>query len=134
MSKIPDKLRQQARDRANKRCEYCRLPEDVRFYTFHADHIIGLKHTGRAALDNLAWACFDYNVAKGTDIASIDSETQTLTSLYNPRTEIWDEHFLMEYAVMIGKTAVGRVTINIMQMNHPDRIILRKILIDSGLW
>ncbi len=47
------------RRRANKRCEYCWLPQEATpFDTFHIDHIIAKQHLDEPdSRDNLALAC-----------------------------------------------------------------------------
>lgn len=134
MSRVPSKLREQVRRRAGQRCEYCRKPEDISAYSHQVEHVIAIKHDGPSTLDNLAWACFQCNNNKGSDIASYDKETNTLAPLYNPRQDRWDDHFTLDNAVMVGKTPIGRVTIRILQMNHPDQIETRAYLLDVVLW
>lgn len=98
------------------------------------DHITPPKHGGTSGLNNLAWACFRRNRNKSTDIASIDEITSELTLLYNPRTQSWEEHFELRDGVILGKTAVGRVTVRILNVNHPKQVAIRRALIESGLW
>lgn len=86
MSDIPDALRQLVAVRAGMRCEYCRLPQAYSYYRHHIDHIIALKHKGMTIAENLALACADCNMAKGTDVASYD-ETGILTPYFNPRND-----------------------------------------------
>lgn len=134
MSRISPVVRAQLRQRAGSRCEYCHKPERVSTYGYHADHIIPLKHGGTSELDNLAWACFECNVSKGENIASYDRTTGKLTPLFHPRTQNWDEHFEFDDEVLRGKDAIGRVTINILDINHPDQLETRRTLIESGEW
>jgi hypothetical protein len=135
MSRVSQAIRQQVSQRANQRCEYCRKPEGVSQYSHHVDHIIALRHGGTSSLDNLAWACFQCNSTKTTDIASYDSETKQLTPLYNPRNQEWDDHFVVRGSVIEGKTPVGRVTtVRILQMNHPDQVETREHLIKAKRW
>jgi hypothetical protein len=51
-------LREQVRQRAGQRCEYCQIPEELDTLTFHWDHIIAQKHRGLTVLQNLAWSCY----------------------------------------------------------------------------
>ncbi len=132
--RIPEAIRQQIRLRAESRCEYCYLPEDVTLYVHHVEHIISLKHDGASQPDNLAWACFQCNVAKGSDIAGYDEETGDLTPLFHPRRQQWQEHFTWDGATIQGLTPVGRVTIRLLQMNHPERQETRRQLMRAGLW
>lgn len=85
-------------------------------------------------LDNLAWACFQCNIAKGTDIAAIDGVTGELTLLFNPRKDGWDDHFQLDGAYIVGTTPVGRVTVNLLQMNHPQQLEVRERLLNAQLW
>jgi HNH endonuclease len=135
MTSIPPRLREQVRQRANKRCEYCSKPEDANFFGHQVDHIIPERHGGSSILANFAWACFRCNNSKGTDIASYDPITRELTPLYNPRTQKWDEHFEMdEDGIITAKTPIARVTIRILDMNRPRQVEIRRNLIESGLW
>jgi 5-methylcytosine-specific restriction endonuclease McrA len=88
-------------------------------YGHHVEHIIAIKHRGQTALDNLAWSCFQCNGNKGSDIASYDIETGELTRLFHPRTDHWEEHFELDSnAFVVGKTAIGRVTV-FLSTNEP---------------
>jgi hypothetical protein len=134
MSYVPDAIRSQVRQRANMRCEYCLLPEGFSFFPHQVDHIIAVKHRGASEIDNLAWACFECNNAKGSDIASIDEETNELTRFYDPRIQDWNTHFEKVDTRIVGKSPIGRATVFIFQMNHPDQISIRRELIDLKLW
>jgi hypothetical protein len=83
-------------------------------------------------LDNLALACPFCNRAKGSDLASIDPETGALTPFFHPRRQRWLEHFEVDGAAIMPKTAIGRVTAAILQFNHPDRLVERERLIRIG--
>ncbi len=127
-------LRDLVRQRAGNRCEYCCKLEVFGNYPHHLEHIIARKHGGLSEIANLAWACFQCNVAKGTDIASIDPETKDLAPLFNPRTQDWNDHFELVGATIVGRTAVGRVTARLLQMNHPKQVEVRRLLISAGAW
>jgi len=129
---VPATLRKQVAERAGDRCEYCRFPQHVTLLTFEMEHIVAEKHGGRTCLENLALACPYCNRAKGTDLGSIDPETQQLTPFFNPRTQKWDEHFTLVGAAVAPLTAEGRVTVAILQFNHPDRLQERERLLAIG--
>jgi len=131
-SYVSASLRRDVTERAGGRCEYCHFPSDAAFLTFEVEHIVAEKHGGATSLDNLALACPFCNRAKGTDLASIDPATQTLTPFFNPRTQAWSDHFLLEGAAIVPRTAIGRVTVIIFQFNHPDRQAERERLIRIG--
>ncbi|MCU0570056.1 MAG: HNH endonuclease [Oculatellaceae cyanobacterium Prado106] len=125
-------LRRQVVERAGDRCEYCRFPQRVTFLAFEMEHIIAEKHGGTTTLDNLALACPYCNRAKGTDLGSIDPETNRLTPFFNPRTQTWQDHFTLSGAAIIPQTPEGRVTVLILQFNHPNRIQERAGLLAIG--
>jgi 5-methylcytosine-specific restriction endonuclease McrA len=134
MSYIPLPLRQLVYDRANGRCEYCLYPEHASLLAFEMEHIVSEKHGGVTEAENLALACPYCNRAKGADLASIDPETNQLTAFYNPRTQTWRDHFALHAAEIAPLTAHGRVTVLIFQMNRPERVQEREILIEAGVY
>jgi hypothetical protein len=117
--------------RAAGLCEYCHFPESASELPFHLDHIIPAKHGGPATADNLAWACFSCNLCKGPNLSGIDPEGGKLTRLFHPRTDAWDQHFTWEGVWLRGKTAVGRTTIAVLNINHPDSIAVREALLQE---
>jgi hypothetical protein len=134
VTRIPDAIRQQIRERADGRCEYCRLPDAYATFSHQVDHIVPQRHGGTDDISNLAWACFRCNNSKGTDIASFDSETSEFVFFFNPRKQLWDNHFTMIEGIIEGQTATGRVTVRLLRMNDPERADTRRDLIDAGLW
>src|SRR4051812_20614771 len=84
-------------ERAQGRCEYCQKSDDHKInpYRHEIDHVIAEKHGGSTELSNLAYACFQCNRYKGTDIASLDPQTGEVTRLFNPRTQEWADHFAL---------------------------------------
>ena len=127
-------IRQTIRERAKNRCEYCQMPDEVSMHGFQIDHVLPKKHDGDDSLDNLAWSCAPCNRHKGAQIAGYDPETGHLTELFNPRSQAWNEQFQIEEARIIGLTAVGRVTAKILEMNQPNMIASRRILIEFDLF
>ena len=125
-------LRLLVQSRAAGRCEYCGMPDAEPVFPHEPDHIIALKHGGPTASGNLAYACFDCNRAKGSDIASIDPDTGDLTALYSPRTQQWSDHFRLNGPVIEARTACGRVTIHVLKLNLPVRIAARDSLMRAG--
>ncbi len=96
------------------------------------DHVRSEKHGGQTTLENIALACFHCNRHKGSDLGSVDPETGSLTPLYNPRAQKWSEHFLLQGVVIVPRSAEGRVTVALLQVNAPDRIRVRQALADAG--
>ncbi len=127
-------LRQQVYDLAQGYCEYCLISEKVVFFVHQVDHIIAEKHGGLTDITNLALACIICNKYKGSDIASIDVESDDVVRLYHPRRDNWHEHFLLSAAKIMPLTAMGRVTVNLWQFNRVERIAERELLIKARLF
>jgi HNH endonuclease len=125
-------LRQLVWQRAAQRCEYCQVPADVALLPFQIDHIIAEKHGGLTVADNLALSCERCNSHKGPNIAGYFEGR--LVPLFNPRQDRWVHHFAWEGAVLVGKTPVGKVTIDVLAINLPYRIALRSALIEEGIF
>lgn len=132
-SYIPTEIRRVVRERANYCCGYCLIPEAFTFASHEIDHIIARKHGGETTAENLALSCTICNQHKGSDLASIDPETDKLVPLYNPRKQEWQEHFRIEDNQIIPLTAEGRVTVRLLQFNRQERIEERKLLIKAGI-
>jgi hypothetical protein len=119
-------LRRQVIERAQNRCEYCLLPAEVAFFPHEVDHVIAEKHGGATNIDNLAFACWRCNRHKGSDLTSFDPQTGQLSPLFNPRTQVWIEHFTYESKRLVGLTPEGRTTVNLLRLNSEERLIERQ--------
>jgi 5-methylcytosine-specific restriction endonuclease McrA len=113
---LPAALRKKVRQRAQFRCEYCRLRETDAFLPHEADHVIAEKHGGASIFENLACSCFDCNRFKGSDISSIDPISRKIVPLYNPRTQAWGRHFRISGGEIIGRTTAGRATVKLLSL------------------
>ncbi len=125
-------LRRAVRKRANGRCENCFMPDSEPIFPHEPDHIISLKHRGKTESANLAYACFECNRAKGSDISSLDPVNNILTPLFNPRQQQWTEHFRFNGPIIEAHSPEGRVTIFLLKMNNGKRIAIRDNLIREG--
>lgn len=126
-------FRSQVRERAQGRCEYCHLPEEVDVIAFEIDHITAEQHGGLTELGNLAYSCFECNRKKGPNLTSIDPQTNEITILFNPRTQQRSDHFqLNKDGTFTGRTAAGRTTIRLLRLNDPERGQERIGLIVAG--
>lgn len=128
---IAEALRRAVIARTGGRCEYCGKPQ-VSFFPHEVDHVIAQKHGGKTVLNNLAFACFECNRYKGSDVASFDPQTGRLTPLFNPRTQPWDEHFRHDNGVIVCLTAEARTTAMLLRFNDLTRVRERIALL-SGL-
>jgi len=127
------RLKAQVQQRAAFRCEYCHVPEHLAELRFQVDHIRAEQHGGRTVLANLAWSCLRCNKHKGPNLSGIDPKTQRTSRLFHPREDDWDEHLTWHGARLVGRTAVGRATINVLQCNHPDAVLAREALLAEGI-
>ncbi|MCA9979920.1 MAG: HNH endonuclease [Anaerolineales bacterium] len=118
--------------RAQGYCEYCRIHHEDTPLNHTLDHIIALKHGGKTDESNLALACLECNLNKGSDLTTFDPLSGDIVPLYHPRQQIWSDHFVVESAYLVGKTAHGRATIRLLQLNAPERIQQRQLLIAIG--
>jgi hypothetical protein len=57
-----------------------------------------------------------------------------VTKLYHPRRHKWSYHFLFDGSTLIGRTAIGRTTIDVLRMNHPQLVAIRELLTAGGLF
>ncbi len=122
-------LRSLVRRRAGDVCEYCRLPQAAaRIVRFHVEHIVARQHGGRTEPDNLALACSYCNFQKGPNIAGLDPASGQLVPLFHPRRDRWTDHFAWEGAALVGRTPVGRATVELLAINNWQRVQVRENL------
>lgn len=132
MPEIRGRLREEVISRAFGCCEYCLIHFQYVTFSHQVDHIIATKHGGADLLSNLAYACAQCNRYKGSDFYSIDPETKEAVPLFNPRSDLWSDHFQLTGPVIEPLTPIGRATARLLQFNQVDRILLRDELILSN--
>jgi hypothetical protein len=125
-------LRELVWQRAGGRCEYCHLPQALTVLPHELDHIVAQQHRGLTTAENLCLACALCNCHKGPNLAGLDPITGTLTRLFHPRHDDWHAHFRWNGAILEGLTAIGRTTIDVLAINDPARILLRRLSIEAG--
>jgi hypothetical protein len=130
---MDEATRDLVRCRAANRCEYCRLhQDDDPLFTFHVEHVVAKQHRGSDSPNNLALACHQDNLHKGPNLTGIDPKTNKLTRLFNPRRHKWSRHFCWDGTLLVGKTPIGRATVEVLGMNLSHRVMLREELIAAG--
>jgi hypothetical protein len=79
-------------------------------------------------------ACSLCNGYKGSQIEALDSQTGEIVSLFNPRFQVWSEHFEWNKSgtLIIGKTSHGRATVIALQLNNPVALIVRQNWVSAG--
>ena len=127
-SEVSAGLRQLVADRADSHCEYCLLPQTMALHRHEPDHIVPRQHGGETQEHNLALACLRCNRYKGPNVGSFDPFSNILTPLFNPRTQVWADHFRWDGATILPLTSEGRVTVKVLRLNDADRLAERQRL------
>ncbi len=125
MTTIPAALRRFVIQRSRNRCEYCSLSQTGQVATFHIDHIVPEMAGGATIADNLALACVSCSLRKGARQRLKDSETGEVVSIFNPRQQVWKEHFGWKGVEVVGLTATGRTTIAALSLNRSLMLAIR---------
>jgi hypothetical protein len=86
---------------------------------------------GFTELDNLALACPHCNARKWAHTEGFDSTTGDSIPLFDPRTQVWSDHFRLSSADAVtveGVTPCGRGTVDRLRMNDPGLLLIRRLL------
>jgi hypothetical protein len=132
MSDISPGLHAEVVSRAGQRCEYCLLSQLGQEATFHIDHVVPRVAGGPTTADNLALACVSCSLRKSAKQTAIDPDTGVEVPLFNPRTQIWTEHFRWEGERIAPLTPTGRATVSVLAMNRPLIVAIRQEEIIRG--
>jgi 5-methylcytosine-specific restriction endonuclease McrA len=135
MSKRPTNAqREEVAKRAEFLCEYCLSQEKYSNSTFEVEHIISISKGGKTISQNLAFAFSGCNKHKSHRISALDKITKNEAAFYNPRKDIWSEHFSWneDLTQIVGLTEKGRVTVSELKLNRQNVVNLRKILAAAG--
>jgi hypothetical protein len=128
-------FRQLVRERAGRRCEYCHLPDFAApASAFHVEHVLAKQHGGSDEPQNRCWSCHRCNLHKGPNLSGRDPLTENVVRLFHPRRQSWKRHFEWSGAVLLGRTQTGRATLAVLDINDPQRVQLRQVLLDEGEW
>jgi len=123
---VSEKLSRAVRARAKARCQYCLMHESLQGATFHIEHVIPQCKGGRSGLENLALACPGCNLHKASKITAVDPATGQDVPLFHPIRQLWSEHSRFEGYQIEGLTAVGRATVETLNLNHCRRQRIRQ--------
>lgn len=102
--------------------------------SFSVEHIIPRYSGGKTILENLALSCQGCNNHKHVKVLGVDPVTEQAVPLFNPRQQLWKEHFAWnaDYTIVIGLTSVGRATIKVLHLNRQGLMNLRRVLFVLG--
>jgi 5-methylcytosine-specific restriction endonuclease McrA len=122
------------KERAKYCCEYCIAQVLFSADTFSTEHIIPVVKDGTDDVDNLAFSCQYCNNLKYKATQAIDPATGNMADLYNPRKDIWAEHFewYENFTIIRGISATGRATEVRLKLNRIGLLNLRKVLVQTG--
>ncbi len=134
MSYIPKDIRNRIHLQAKNRCGYCQSQQRLIPIPFEVEHI---HPTGKGGTDdesNLWLSCRLCNAFKGMQTDWTDLVTGDLVTLFNPRDQVWLDHFQWDASgtQINGKTAVGRATIQALQLNHQLHLEPRRLWVSVG--
>jgi hypothetical protein len=126
--------REFVRNRAQYSCEYCQRLEEIVGSEFEIDHLEPQSQGGTDDLDNLALACPDCNAHKSDRKSCRDPASKQKVPLYNPRNQLWKEHFRWsdDKTELLGLSPIGRATIDCFQLNNPLVMRARKGWVKLG--
>jgi HNH endonuclease len=127
---ISENDRLTVRKRANYLCEYCHSSERLSPSRFTMEHVTPQSLGGSDSTDNLALACRRCNERRYNFATARDPQTQQMVPLFNPRKQVWKEHFawVNEGTVIRGATVIGRATCECLDLNderYPEEDSIR---------
>ena len=134
-SSIPAALRRRITEEARHRCGYCLSAEWVIGAPMEIDHIVPEALGGSTEQENLWLACSLCNDHKSNRIAALDSVSGEIVRLFDPRHQIWAEHFMWNESGdrIIGLSAIERATVIALNLNRPALVRARQLWILIGV-
>lgn len=134
MSHTTRKTRPLIAAQAKYQCGYCQTQESISGIPLTIEHIIPIARGGTDDEDNLWLSCRLCNELKGTLTKAADPKTGQEVALFNPRSQMWKDHFAWDETGthIIGQSAVGRATIAALSLNSDLRIHSRAIWVEAG--
>ncbi len=122
-------------ERAKNSCEYCKSNQSYTPDIFTLEHSIPLSLNGSNDISlNIALACGGCNTFKRSYVRGINPDTGIVEDLFNPRTDIWSDHFRWSenYLFVLGITPIGKATVNLLHLNRETVVNLRAVLFLIG--
>ena len=96
--------------------------------TFEVDHIVPRSAGGATVLENLCLCCPMCNRHKAMRTHLAYPLTGGMTRLFHPGRDAWEDHFEWgeSASLLVGRTPVGRATVEALRMNRAQMIELRR--------
>jgi len=127
-------LREKVRQQAGNRCGYCLAKQQLVLWALEIDHIIPVAEGGSDDEENLWLACRACNNAKRTKTEGLDPLTGRSVPLFNPRKQVWQEHFRWSISgvEIVGLTLIGRATVAVLDLNNVISAMVRRNWVTAG--
>ncbi len=132
---IPVEIDRRVRNAARNRCGYCLSPQHLVMARLEIDHIIPISKGGSNDESNLWLACPLCNRYKSDKTTAVDPESGEMVRLFNPRTQVWSEHFQWteDGLRIVGRTPTGRATVSALHLSEDqDAIEVRSYWVIAG--
>jgi hypothetical protein len=132
---IPAEIERRVRAAARDRCGYCLSPQHLVMARLEIEHIVPLSQGGTSDESNLWLACPLCNRYKSDKTRGVDPEMGNEVPLFNPRTQIWSEHFRWDRDGLriVGQTPIGRATVAALHLSDdPDALEVRSYWVLAG--
>ena len=102
-------LRRKVAEDAGHRCGYCLTPQSFTAMPMHVEHIIPISKMGSSDEDNLWLSCPLCSGHKSDKTSAIDPEAGEHAPLFNPRVQVWHDHFRWseDGIEIVGLTPMG---------------------------
>ena len=127
-------IRQRVREAARDRCGYCLSPQQYVMGKLEVEHIPPRAQGGSDEDSNLWLSCSLCNRYKGSQVAGVDPFSGATVVLFNPRTQVWGEHFRWspDGTQIVGLTPIGRATVEALQLNNELAVEVRRNWVLAG--
>lgn len=133
MSVVSDKMRRRIVEHAGNRCGYCLGEQRYVYAPLEIDHIVPTAAGGTDDEENLWLAYGLCNSHKSTKTHGFDKHSNRKVKLFNPRKQNWKRHFdVINGIEIVGKTALGRVTVEALRLSSRIAITVRKNWLIAG--
>jgi hypothetical protein len=129
-------LYQSVAEDARAECGYCRAPQRALPYRLEIEHLLPTSLGGSNERDNLWLSCHKCNKLRSNRVAGPDPLTQTEVALFNPRRDVWHDHFThhRDGLYIVGRTAIGRATFAALRLNDAYQLSARGVWILAGIY
>jgi hypothetical protein len=127
-------LKAKVREHFANCCAYCQTAERLTATRFEFEHIFPRSRGGETTFENLCLACASCNQIKGDRVEFIDPVSANPVKIFHPQQQVWTEHFAWEKngSIVIGKTAIGRAAVSVLQMNREVLVDMRQMWVIFG--